>query len=189
MTTSTNPVSELEKFKSKVFSSDLARPNRFNVEIPLPTLLSSRYKDTNETLNLFCEETNFPPLIVSTKAYRIFGPSYQLPTSVEFGGEGISMSFHVDTEMKIKKIFEDWIDIIVSLDNYTVTYAYDKNDNRNYLTDIKINQLNAKDEIKYTCKLFEAFPRSMNVMPLNNSLQNQTHRLTVMFAYRYWKKS
>ena len=31
MTTSTNPVSELEKFKSKVFSSDLARPNRFNV--------------------------------------------------------------------------------------------------------------------------------------------------------------
>ena len=36
-------------------------------------------------------------------------------------------------------------------------------------------------------ELYEAFPRSVNLLELNNSAQNQTHRLNVLFAYHYWK--
>ena len=35
-------------------------------------------------------------------------------------------------------------------------------------------------------KLIEAFPRNLNLMDLNHSASNQTHRLNVLFAYRYW---
>jgi hypothetical protein len=41
----------------------------------------------------------------------------------------------------------------------------------------------------YEIELLEAFPRSMTIMDLNNSAQNQTHRLNIIFAYRYWRRT
>jgi hypothetical protein len=35
-------------------------------------------------------------------------------------------------------------------------------------------------------ELIEAFPRSVAMMELNNSTQNQVHKLNVTFAYRKW---
>ena len=82
----------------------------------------------------------------------------------------------------MKRFFEEWIHTIVEQDTFLLNYR------NNYSTDgILIHQLDEQDNITYSCKLIDAFPRSMNLMPLNNSLQNQVHRLTVMFAYRYWE--
>ena len=47
--------------------------------------------------------------------------------------------------------------------------------------------LDEQDNVTYEIELSEAFPRSLNLLELNNSAQNQTHRLNVLFAYRYWK--
>jgi hypothetical protein len=58
-----------------------------------------------------------------------------------------------------------------------------------YVTSILMRQLDELDNVKYEIELLEAFPRNMNLMELNNSSQNQTHRLTVLFAYRYWKRT
>lgn len=172
----------LERFKSEVLSKGLARPNRFHVIINTPPGIIAPYSGYNNLVSLFCEETNFPPLIATAKAYRIYGPSFQMPISAEYGGEGISMTFYVDREMKVKRFFEEWIHTIVEQDTFLLNYR------NNYSTDsIIIHQLDEKDETTYTCKLIDAFPRSINLMPLNNSLQNQVHRLTVMFAYRYWE--
>jgi hypothetical protein len=46
-----------------------------------------------------------------------------------------------------------------------------------------------KDEVMYEIELLEAFPRSMNIVEFNNSAQNQTQRLTVVFAYRSWRRT
>jgi hypothetical protein len=124
---------------------------------------------------------SLPPVNISTKSFKIFGPTYQRPFSAEYGGEGISMTFHVDRDMQVKKFFDNWTAKVVDPDSGFVGFQED------YISTIRLRQLNEQDDITYELELYEAFPRSVNLLELNNSAQNQTHRLNVLFAYRYWK--
>ena len=170
----------LDKFRSEVLSgSGLARTNRFEVTIAPPVSLAGSY-NVSELASLYVEQASIPNLSINTKSLRIFGPAYQRPMSSEYGGEGISMTFHVDQKMMIRRFFEDWMHQIVDPVKFTVNYQ------ENYITDLLIKQLDEQDNVVYEVKLIEAFPRSINLMELNNSSSNQTHRLNVLFAYRYW---
>jgi len=130
---------------------------------------------------LYCEMASLPPVNISTKSFKIFGPTYQRPFSAEYGGEGIALTFHVDRDMQVKKFFDEWTARVVDPDTGFVGFQED------YISTIRLRQLNEQDEVTYELELEEAFPRSVNLLELNNSAQNQTHRLNVLFAYRYWK--
>lgn len=170
----------LEKFRSEVLGgAGLARTNRFEVVITPPAKLAGKLDDSYLS-SLYVEQASIPGINISTKSFKIFGPSYQRPISSEYGGEGLSITFHVDRDMKVRRFFEDWIHVIVDPDTFTVGYQAD------YISDVRIKQLNEQDNVTYDILLKEAFPRSINVMELSNSSDNQTHRLNVLFAYRYW---
>jgi hypothetical protein len=170
----------LDKFRSEVLGgAGLSRPNRFEVVITPPSKLSSSFGESYLS-SLYVEQASLPLLNLSVKSFKIFGPSYQRPISSEYGGEGLSLTFHVDREMRIRKFFEEWMHIIVDPDKFTVGYQSD------YIADVYIKQLDEQDNVTYEVKLIEAFPRSMNMLELNNGSTNQTHRLNVVFAYRNW---
>jgi len=173
---------DLNNFISSVKTRGLARVNRFEVEIFPPTILAGSTEEARLT-SLLCEISNFPPINLSVKPFKIFGPSYQRPITSEYGGDGISMTFHVDTDMILKRFFDDWIENIVRRDDFTVNYQ------SSYATNIKIKQINEEENVTYEIELLEAFPRSVTLMDLNNSSQNQTHRLNIIFAYRYWRRT
>ena len=180
----------LSDFKSQVLSQGLARSNRFELLITTPpnysTIFAEKYNltDSNSRLvSLLCETCTLPPINVSTKPLKIFGPTYQRPYTSEYGGDGISMQFHIDSSMAVKRFFEDWIESIVSKDTFTVAYQEE------YATTVYIRQLNELNEVTYEIELLEAFPRSMNLVELSNTSQNQTHRLNVILAYRYWRRT
>ena len=173
----------LDNFRAEVLGLGLARTNRFEVEIPVPNVILNEYRNAGPLISLFCEETNFPPLLVNTRQYRIYGPAVPRPVSAEYGGEGISMTFHIDRNMFVKRFFEEWIYSIVGENTFLIGYQEE------YAVDIMINQLDEEDNITYRVKLIEAFPKAVNLVPLNNTSVNQTHRLTVMFAYRYWSSA
>lgn len=169
----------LDRFRAEVLSgSGLARTNRFEVSIRVP--LGMDWGD-GDLVNLYCEQTNFPMMNINTKSFKIFGPAYQRPMSSEYGGEGLSMTFHVDRDMKVKKFFEEWMHRIVDKDTFAVSYQ------ENYATTITIKQLDEQENVTHEIELLEAFPRNMNLMELNNSSSNQTHRLNMLFAYRLWR--
>jgi len=71
----------------------------------------------------------------------------------------------------------------VNRDSFTVAYQNE------YITKISIRQLDEANNVNYEIELQEAFPRSITLMDLNQSAQNQTHRVNVIFAYRYWKRT
>ena len=172
----------LERFRAEVLSkSGLARTNRFEVSINVPIGLGVEGYAAGDVVNMYCEQTNFPMLNINTKTFKIFGPSYQRPMSSEYGGEGLSMTFHVDRDMKIKKFFEDWMHLVINKDTFAVSYQ------EKYASTISIKQLDEQDNVTYEVELLEAFPRNMNLMELNNSSSNQTHRLNMLFAYRLWR--
>lgn len=167
----------LNNFKATVLGQGLAKPTRFEVIISPPPGLSS---STAEKVSLLCEQASLPMLNLNVKPYRVFGPSYQRPVTSEYGGEGIPLTFHVDRKMMVKEFFDNWIQLIVNRDNYTVSYQ------DNYASVVDIYQLDEANNYTYHIQLLEAFPRSMNLMELNHSSQSQTHRLTVLFVYRKW---
>lgn len=173
---------KVENFLAQIREGSLARTNRFEVIISAPTIFENVYLTFNNKVSLLCEVSNFPPINLSVKPFKIFGPSYQRPITSEYGGDGISMTFHVDRDMLTKLFFDEWIQSVVNKDNFTVNYQ------REYVTNIDIRQLDEQENVTYEIQLIDAFPRSMTLMDLNHSSTNQTHRLNVIFAYRYWKR-
>ena len=169
----------LDKVRQEILNSSLARTNRFEVLITPPIGLKGDYK--SDFISMYVEQASLPALNIFSKSFKIFGPSYQRPLSSEYGGEGISFVLHVDRDMKIRKFFEDWMHLIVNPDTFTVGYQ------SSYATEILIRQLDEQENVTYEIKLIDAFPRSVNLLELNNSAQNQTHRLNVLFGYRTWE--
>lgn len=170
----------LEKFRNEILSGKgLARTNRFEVLVLPPRGLNGPY----ELASLYVEQASLPMLNIFTKAFKIFGPSYQMPVTSEYGGEGLPISFHIDRGMKIKEFFEDWMHKVIDPDTFTVSYQED------YVSTIRIRQLDENENLTHEIELIDAFPRNMNLVELNNSSSNQTHRLNVLFAYRYWVRA
>lgn len=167
----------LERFKTTVLSNGLARPTRFKVVIISPGAAGT----DDELVSLFCESSQLPQMILNVKPFKIQGPSHQRALGAEYGGEGLPMTFHIDREMKVKKYFDDWLHTVVNPGSFTVNYFDD------YKKDITIEQLDEQNNITYSLRLVDAFPRSVNLIDLNHTAINQTHRLTVLFTYRYWE--
>ena len=171
----------LSQFIGAVREDSLARVNRFEVFINPPEGMISKNRANAGAVSLYCEMASLPPVNISTKSFKIFGPTYQRPFGAEYGGEGISLTFHVDRDMQVKKFFDDWTATVVDPDSGLVGYQEE------YISTISLRQLDEQENVTYELELYEAFPRSVNLLELNNSAQNQTHRLNVLFAYRYWK--
>lgn len=171
----------LDRFKAEVSQRGLARTNRFEIEMPIPRSLIGYYfsKDI-QIVNLLCEQASFPPQIIGVRPQRIYGPLYQRPFGVEYGGEGIPMTFLVDRQMDVKAFFDSWISKVVDPFQFFVYYR------RDYSVDIRVHQLDENDKITYSVEIQDAFPRSVTIMELNNTSQNQFHRINVNFAYRKW---
>lgn len=171
----------LDRFRTKVLSEGLAKTNRFEVLIPLCRALSPYYSTRDsELISLYCEGASLPPQIIGVRTQRIYGPLYQRPFGIEYGGEGLPMTFIVDRAMDVKAYFDSWMSKIIDPYQFFVYYPAD------YSVDLTINQLDEQDNIVYTVVIYDAFPRSITLMELNNTAQNQFHRLNVNFAYRRW---
>jgi hypothetical protein len=170
----------VENFKQNVLKKGLARNNNFEVLITPPASLSGGW-NTKEDISLMCEATTLPQLSITVRPLKIFGPAHQRPHAIEFGGEGLPFTFLVDQDMTQKKFFDQWMASIVDINLFTV------NSDDNYKTTIQIYQLNNESKRVYAIELLEAFPRSMNMMELNQASRDTFHRCTINFAFRRWR--
>jgi len=170
----------IENFKSEVYGRyGLAKTNRFEVFIiPPPRLLQY-----GRQVSIMVEQAYFPFLNIGVKPHRIFGPAHQRPVNVDYGGDGVNLSIHVDGNMQVKKFFDDWSHLVVNSNDFTVNYQ------ENYSSIVTVRQLNDLGKVTYEATLYEAFPRNVNQMALDNASQAQTHRVHVLFSFRYWKEN
>jgi len=181
----------LQSFISAVATRGMARTNRYEVAIVSP----SGTTEENTLTSLFCEISALPGMNIAVKPYKIFGPSYQMPLSAEYNGEGLAMTFLLDSNMMVKRFFDDWMHLVSAPGYFHVNYR------AVYARDILIRQLDegsavtgesdadgdARPRVTYATRLVGAFPRSMNLVDLNHTTADLVHRLTVIFAYRYWE--
>ena len=162
------------------FKKDLARPSRFDVQIPIPILLAPFYKDTAKTLNYRCEVTELPGRTFATTERKIGSvPIQKMPYQTTY--EDVQMTFIVGGDMNERMFFDQWMELINP--NYSYNFRY-KNQ---YATDIAINQYDMKNNLIYKSVLIDAFPLAVNQLDLDWTADNY-HRLTVLFAYSKWEE-
>ena len=194
--------SALENFISQIRTSGVARPNRFSVEIYAPPCMTNSKLDGEsaipQLINLYCQTASFPGQNIGVKDLRITGPTYKRPVNIDYGGEGITLTFLVDSKFNVKSFFDVWMHKII--DPFQFHANYDSEDTA-YTTRIVINQINevellvarglpsvirrTTNEIRpYQIVLENAFPRNIGMMELDQSSQSTAHKMSVTFAYR-----
>ena len=168
----------INDFKSS-FKGDLARPNRFDVDIPIPLTLLP-YIKTSNNLRYRCENANLPGRTLATLEQKTYGPVEKFPYMTTYND--LDLTFIVDSDMSQKVFFDAWLNYVNPLYNNNFRYKSD------YSTDLRITQYDMANEPTYSVDLYEAYPISVNQLDLDWS-NDSYHKLTVTFAYTKWKNN
>jgi hypothetical protein len=169
----------IAEFKSS-FTKDLARPNKFDVVINTPLVLTQYIGDV-KNLTYRCENAQLPGRTFATMEQKIgSNPIEKYPYLTTYND--IDLTFIVDDDMKQKIFFDSWFELINPTYNFNYQYK------SNYATTIVINQYDVQNQLTYSVTLFDAYPISMNQMDLDWS-SDQAHKLVVTFAYTRWQNN
>jgi len=186
--------SPLSRFIKLVKSKDFAFRSKYKVVLPRTVGISSPSNldsgsMTAEDVAMLCESAEIPGLVYNTTPFHVYGPTFERPTMVSYGGENMTMMFMVDQEFNVRRYFESWIRLISNPASYQFNYP-DK-----YLSSgITITQLKHRDEALldskreigvYTVRLIDAFPKAIVPMQIDGAGRDM-HRLAVVFTYRQW---
>ena len=161
------------------FNRDLARPNRFDVNIPIPIGLIP-YREIGRTLRMRCENAELPGRSISTTTMKIYGVEEKFPYQTSYND--ISLTFIVGDDMAEKKFFDAWLNWINPTINFNMKYKED------YAIPLSINQYDVKNQLSYSVTLLDAFPIAMNQLDLDWSSDGH-HKLTITFAYTSWRNN
>lgn len=168
----------INDFKAS-FTKDLARPNKFDVNIPVPLTLIP-YVNSAKSLKYRCENANLPGRTFATTEQKTYGPIEKYPYLTTFND--VSLTFIVDDDMSQKVFFDAWLNYINPQYNNNFRYKGD------YSTAITINQYDVTNQVSYSINLYDAYPISMNQLDLDWSSDGY-HKLVVDFAYTYWQNN
>lgn len=166
---------DLNSFLSQVRSSDLARANRFEIQLNSPV-------GGDRMPSLLCEEASVPGLQALWAPTKIGMWTENRVHGIEFFGESAAFTFYCDSDWTPRTYLENWMYQVVPKGgkepNYYNTYALDGS--------VEIKVLDRKDNIRSRWKLNEAFPRLLNITPVAHGGDGIV-RVSVTFCYRWWE--
>jgi hypothetical protein len=168
----------INDFKSS-FKTDLARPNRFDVSIPVPLTLIL-YRNISERLTFRCESANLPGRSLATADQKIYNITEKFPYQTTYND--MDLTFIVSDDMLEKEFFDAWMEFINPSTTFNMKYKGD------YATTVTISQYDVTNKLSYSIELIDAYPIAVNQMDLDWS-SDGTHKLTVVLAYSYWRNN
>lgn len=168
-------------FVAKI-SSGLARTSRFTVRITPPPVIRNDPSISGSGLQnilLLCDTVSLPGASINTSQNRIFGETREIPTEMVYAP--IQMTFLVDIDMNVKKLFDNWIIHGVQNGN-TRSFNY-YND---YVADMDIFVQDVADGNRYVVYLYEAYPKAIGPIQLDYSAKD-IMKVTVDMQYKFWR--
>jgi hypothetical protein len=168
----------INEFKAS-FKKDVARPNRFDVNIPVPLGLLLNLT-TARNLNYRCENASFPGKNLATLEQKTYGPIEKYPYLTTF--TDIDLTFIVDDDMAQKNFFDRWLNYINPQSTYNMRYK------SQYSTGLTINQYDVTNQLTYSVTLYDAFPIAMQQLDLDWN-NDGYHKLVVTFAFTTWQNN
>lgn len=157
----------------------MAKNSHFAVLVKLPASIANDdlIKGNIQKIMLFCEQAAIPGISFSTAPVRSFGETKEVPYEKLY--EPVSLTFYVDADLTVKRLFDKWVNLIQ--DTNTRTYQWPST----YLTDtIDIFVYDIANSQRYKCTLHQTYPKS--VAPIQLDYNNKdVMRLQVQFSYQY----
>lgn len=160
----------INDFISKIKEDNAARLNRFSVLINNPVMGS------NQLVHLYCEQATLPGITIASQPTRTYGEQREVVYDRTF--DTINLNFIVDRQYKVKEYFDLWVDKIIDPTTRLVGY------HNEYARNMKITALDIKDDAMYETELFEAYPKVIGAITLDNNSKDIV-RLQVTFNYKY----
>jgi len=183
----------LTKFIAEVRNRDFAFKSKYKVTLPSsvgissPTQLLTGTMDP-QTISLFCEHAELPGISFNTQAFRVYGPTFERPTSISYGGENMTLQFLVDQEFSVKQYFDSWVGLIADPIKYQFNYPDKYLSSGIVITQLKHRDIALQDSGDigvYSVRLIDAYPKFVVPMTVNGG-DREMHRLSVTFTYRLW---
>ena len=167
-----------------------SKPSRFLIQINPPSFPQRGYLNNPQDMNRLrdltfqCEATELPGRSLSTSDVQIAGPTFKLPYGSAY--QDITFTFICTNDMYEKRIFDDWLNYINNIDNFTFNYRDE------YATTIGIFQYDEGGDVSkwpavtYGVQLIDAYPIAINQLSLAWG-EDSVHRLGITFAYTYYR--
>lgn len=181
------------------FQRGLARPNRYRVEFQLPSgvVLSGdstqvnsdaqngsiqrlqSFFNSNGDINIKCEHATFPQRSMMTYEHKQNSAPFRLPYSSTY--DPVTFSFYANSNLDTRDYFDVWQSAVVNLDTNTMNF-YDE-----YVSDVKIVQMDIEGNDTYFATLLEAWPLDVGSIEVGYGQFDTVTLTTVTMAYKYWK--
>jgi hypothetical protein len=165
----------INRFISEIKNGGVARHNRFAVLFKPPYNIDN---DELQKVLLFCDTVQLPGINYSTVQNRTFGEFRETPYERLY--DTVSMTFYVDNDMKVKVLFDDWINSIQNPDTRTFSYY------NNYISDMTIEVQDVSDKTRYRLKMYECYPKNIGSIQLD-AANKDVMKLQVTMQYKYWE--
>lgn len=169
----------INDFKSS-FRTDIARPSRFDVTIPIPVALAN-YITSARNLTMRCDTAQLPGRSFETTIKKMgSAPIEKFPYHTNY--QETTLTFILSDDMNEKIFFDAWMELMNPTSNFNFQYK------SNYAVDLTINQYDVSNNLTYAGVLQEAFPVDVNQLDLDWSTDGH-HKLAVVFCYRQWQNN
>lgn len=172
---------------------DGARTNKFVVRF---NDLGSYARD----LNFTCISTRIPSLTAATVNYKYKGHEIEIPVGAKYGSDW-SADFYMDEGHRIKKFFDDWIEmydtrgenISMSGKAYKPATAPDGSTLQSFTCTVDIEQypfdadlINDAGVPSAIYRIYNVFPKSTQEISLDDN--DSLEKLSVTFGYSYYER-
>lgn len=179
---------------------DFSKASKFEVLIHLNENLL-RTLGSGYDLRFQCEAAELPGYNFDTVDGLVYGAPYAVAARPVFGD--LKLSFICTGDMWEKRFFDKWQDFILPKKDYLARYRDEYVGNidvvqyyetvdpiygeivKEGLPDNRTNY-NYGPELSYRARYHEAFPSSVDAIPLNWG-DDAVNRLTVSFKFRHWE--
>lgn len=172
----------LSDFRNNI--KDLARPNRFEVEIHSPS-----YIGADQTLRRFLtwtvETAQIPSRTQGEIPIKFHGMELKLPG--DYAKENLNIGFINSYGWEGRDFFENWMEYIqlTTVDNRKANAMDMITDSRIY-----INQLGrVQDSVIASYIFHNAFPTNISAIELNQNEMDTIEKFTVSFAYSHFERA
>ena len=98
---------------------------------------------------------------------------------IEYFGDTAAFTFFCDDNWDARTYFENWMTLIADPLSKEVAFPED------YTGSVEVYTLDREDNRVTRWKLYDAFPRLMNILPMGQSAEGIV-RVNVTFAFRRW---
>ena len=175
-----NALYDVGKFSSKIATSGLASPNKFEVFFKsIPVAAGGAAERTQ--LNLMCDQVTLAGRDVQATLDIQYGIRRQIAYNAP-AYTPLSLSFLCTDKMLEKTILDKWNNLIVPVQRGFHVEYYDK-----YVGELDVFVLDRSGKKKtYHMHYHEIYPKTVTAVELNHATTNATLRVTASFEYSYW---